>query len=314
MCRILIILLRSEHFFFRLLGTHPGVFTRGSLFNAGQTMVFLQVSALSAAQQPHPDGLAPTRGTRGPPHPLQSLGLTTRDISAHIIPKAPEVLLQDFSRLEPVTAYFCAPPAPDGGDDAATATNPGDGSTADGGALHPPAMETWPQSQLEQQQQGPAQEPWGVSRGREGGGGAGSGQRGGLGLSHDQLRSLLSRCVAAHRACKGARHPSASRAPRKCPAPRGALPSAAPLAASGGCSRAAGAQMPARPAHVSGARPAAQGHVPQRRHGLHGGAGAALSQAAPAFIRRVTHIPTTACVPPRLCCAAAPRPGRCGAW
>ncbi|GIL50569.1 hypothetical protein Vafri_6726 [Volvox africanus] len=56
----------SRQDFFKLLGTFPELFSRGSLFNAGNVIVY-----------------------------LQSLGLSPRDVVASIIRCHPEVLLQD---------------------------------------------------------------------------------------------------------------------------------------------------------------------------------------------------------------------------
>ncbi|KXZ49630.1 hypothetical protein GPECTOR_20g487 [Gonium pectorale] len=66
--------------FFRLLSTNPRLLTRGSLFNAGNVIAF-----------------------------LQGLGMTPRDVSATVIPRCSRLLMMDCaSRLAPVVAFLSA--------------------------------------------------------------------------------------------------------------------------------------------------------------------------------------------------------------
>ncbi|KAG2487603.1 hypothetical protein HYH03_013742 [Edaphochlamys debaryana] len=68
----------SSRDFFRLLSSHPDLFTRGSLFNAGSVIAY-----------------------------LQSLGLTPRDVSATVIPRCPALLLLDVpGRLRTAATFL----------------------------------------------------------------------------------------------------------------------------------------------------------------------------------------------------------------
>lgn len=154
-------MLRSKHWFFKLLQQYPQLFTEGSLFTAGRTISY-----------------------------LQSLGLTTRDISAHIIPKAAEVLLCDLETvIQPVVDFLMAPHA----DKATSASGIGSSSSIGNSpgndvTNQPHFMETCssaagtgPALPSQAHNPDPSQQP------------AATVHTGGLGLNREQLCSVLSR-------------------------------------------------------------------------------------------------------------------------
>uniref|UniRef100_A0A7S0RGQ5 Uncharacterized protein n=1 Tax=Chlamydomonas leiostraca TaxID=1034604 RepID=A0A7S0RGQ5_9CHLO len=169
----------QKHLFVKMLSTNPDLFVRGSLFNAGRAMMF-----------------------------LQSLGLSARDISAHVIPRCGDLLLLDVeARIKPVAAFLRAGHHTgtelQGGSSAATAWGGAgdDSSRSESNTAATPSSASGMTVGRSPAAAGAAGRQTGVGQGSNGlsGSDATPGWSGdvmpqGLGLSPEQLKSLVSRC------------------------------------------------------------------------------------------------------------------------